>query len=390
MSSITVVMPVYNNEKYLRPAIESVLKSSYKEFELLIIDDCSQDSSFEIALQYQMKDERIRLIRNKRNLGAAQNQKKGILESKGDYVIFAAADDITEPHRLKVCKEVFDSNKSVGLIISNAKIINSKSELTGELYVIDAKINNQNLSLNQLKRNYCLGATMALKKDIDLVLKEGVLEIIDDYQVSLEYILAGYDIHIVNDFLIKYRIHESNISNNNRKLYKKTVRALKSYNILCFEKVLFKRGYTSKEIYVSLGVFELFRDNVEDGYYYLLKAYDDISKEIEINFENNFYLGVALYKINKKEESYNYFKRALEFKANNPSTLNNIGVLVFELRSDLEEALALFKKSVAIEPNYIDGQNNLQYIQKGVVGNSLKITERILSSSIVKRREYIN
>ena len=92
---ISVVIPVYNTEKYLRESIESVLNQTYRHFELIIVNDGSTDSSKDIIDEYAKKDDRIRAF-HKQNGGVSSARNFGIDKAKGDYICFIDADDIIE------------------------------------------------------------------------------------------------------------------------------------------------------------------------------------------------------------------------------------------------------------------------------------------------------
>ena len=89
---ISIIIPIYNSEKYLKECIESVIKQSYKNFELILVDDGSKDNSKNICDEYSLKDNRIRVI-HKENSGAADSRNKGLEASVGDYVLFMDSDD---------------------------------------------------------------------------------------------------------------------------------------------------------------------------------------------------------------------------------------------------------------------------------------------------------
>ena len=81
---VSVIMPVYNGEKYIRKALESILNQTFQDFELIIIDDCGNDSSMIIVNEY--KDSRIRVFHNNVNKGIAFSRNRAIQESKGKYI----------------------------------------------------------------------------------------------------------------------------------------------------------------------------------------------------------------------------------------------------------------------------------------------------------------
>ena len=97
--SITVLMPVYNAERFLAEAIESVLQQTFTQFEFLIIDDGSTDSSPEIVRSYS--DPRIRFLQNEQNLGITATLNKGIELAQADLIARMDADDICYPDRLQ-------------------------------------------------------------------------------------------------------------------------------------------------------------------------------------------------------------------------------------------------------------------------------------------------
>ncbi len=97
---ISIIMPLFNAEKYLCEAIEAVIRQTYTEFELICIDDASDDSTSQIVRNYQ-KDRRIKLVCNEKRMGAAYSRNRGINIAKGDYVSFLDGDDVFCPQMLE-------------------------------------------------------------------------------------------------------------------------------------------------------------------------------------------------------------------------------------------------------------------------------------------------
>ena len=98
---VSVLMTSYNREKYITEAIESVLASTYTNFEFIICDDCSEDSTYEIEKKYAAKDARIKLYRNEKNLGDFPNRDKAASYASGTYLKYVDSDDIIYPHGLQ-------------------------------------------------------------------------------------------------------------------------------------------------------------------------------------------------------------------------------------------------------------------------------------------------
>ena len=121
---VTVLMPVYNGEKYIRPAIESILRQTYKDFEFLIINDGSTDESVNIIKSYH--DDRIRVVNNKINLKLIQTLNNGIKLSRGKFIARMDCDDISMPVRLEKQVHFMENNPEVGVLGTGIIVIDEK------------------------------------------------------------------------------------------------------------------------------------------------------------------------------------------------------------------------------------------------------------------------
>jgi len=99
---VSVLMTAYNREDYIAEAIESVVTSSYENFELIIVDDCSQDSTVEIAKRFEREDARIKVYQNEKNLGDYPNRNKAAGYARGKYIKYLDSDDVMYNHCLEV------------------------------------------------------------------------------------------------------------------------------------------------------------------------------------------------------------------------------------------------------------------------------------------------
>src|SRR3989338_8491510 len=97
---ISVIIPVYNGNGFLPAALESILDQTYRNFEVIAIDDGSTDNSYEILKDYAERDSRLRVFRNSKNLNIANTLNRGIKLARGQYIARMDADDIALPHRL--------------------------------------------------------------------------------------------------------------------------------------------------------------------------------------------------------------------------------------------------------------------------------------------------
>ena len=120
---VSIGLPVYNAEKYLAEALNSILAQTYTDFELIISDNASTDRTQEICLDYAQKDQRIRYHRNEKNLGGAPNFNLVFRMARGEYFKWAAHDDIIAPEFLSKCVEVLDKNPDAVLCVTKTRLI---------------------------------------------------------------------------------------------------------------------------------------------------------------------------------------------------------------------------------------------------------------------------
>lgn len=124
---VSVIMPVYNAERYIRAAVDSILRQSFSEFELIVVDDCGADSSMEILAG--IKDERIKIIHNGTNQGIAFSRNRAIGASVGKYIAIMDDDDIAMPDRLLHQVQFLESNPMIDVLGGQASIIDENGNV---------------------------------------------------------------------------------------------------------------------------------------------------------------------------------------------------------------------------------------------------------------------
>jgi glycosyltransferase involved in cell wall biosynthesis len=202
---ISVLMPVYNGEKYLKEAIRSILDQEFSDFEFLIVDDGSEDSSYEIITSYS--DPRIRILRNERNLGLIASLNSGIQKCRGRYIARMDCDDISLPGRLARQFAFMEEHPEIG--ISGTWIIASD---TGE--VIRYPESHDECFTYKFFNSPLAHPTVIMRTDVILKNKlwysaeYPVCEDIELWQRALHYTEFGN----LNEPLLAYRIHESSVS----------------------------------------------------------------------------------------------------------------------------------------------------------------------------------
>ena len=126
MPKVSVIIPVYNVEKYLRECLDSVVNQTLKDIEIICVNDYSTDNSPKILEEYASHDNRIKIINNEKNIHAGQSRNKGLSLSSGEYVFFMDSDDYLELNALETVVRILDMNTDAAFCIF-CKVLHDQS-----------------------------------------------------------------------------------------------------------------------------------------------------------------------------------------------------------------------------------------------------------------------
>jgi len=146
LTTVSIAIPVFNGENYLREAITSILRQSFSDFELIISDNASTDATESICREFCLQDPRIRYIRQPENIGAARNFNLLVSEARGRYFKWMAHDDVIAPTYLAVCVEALERDATAVLATTRVRYIDSKGNLNEE-YASTLRIGDQDPSV---------------------------------------------------------------------------------------------------------------------------------------------------------------------------------------------------------------------------------------------------
>lgn len=212
---VSVLISVYNSEKYVEQAIRSIMNQTYKNLEILIADDCSKDSSFEILQKLAKEDSRVQLIRNEKNLKLAKSLNKLIKLAKGKYVARMDSDDIALPERIEKQVKFLEQNPGIDFCGTNAIWINEHNRKLGNSIV---PITNSDCKYFFRYGNPFIHPSVMLKIS---VLKENLYS--ESFKYAQDYELWGrllFKLHIIGcnipDRLMLYRISSIQSSSSHR------------------------------------------------------------------------------------------------------------------------------------------------------------------------------
>ncbi len=213
---VTVTIPLYNNERFIRQTIESILAQTYTNFELLIYDDHSTDNSFEIASSF--RDPRIRVERNKKNLGPEGNWNKAISEVRGKYVKLVCGDDILYPDCLEKQVSVFEKEVGISLVCSQRTIIDPEGKaLIRKINLVDKGRH----TASEITRKLIRTGTNILGEPACGLYPSGLLKDTSGYSAKVPYtidlefwmqLLRLGDLYMIDEPLCAFRISDESWS----------------------------------------------------------------------------------------------------------------------------------------------------------------------------------
>ncbi|HBG61917.1 MAG: hypothetical protein A2Y03_09700 [Omnitrophica WOR_2 bacterium GWF2_38_59] len=207
---ISIILPTYNGEKYVEEALNSIFNQSFSDYEIIVIDNGSKDSTLEILSKYTKK---ITILKESQP-GVSFARNKGIKASKGKYIAFIDQDDIWHRDKLLEQKQLLASDLGVGMVGSGYDVINSYGKI---IDIIKKKNQNKENFIQELFVRNLIGppACMMIKKEcFDSVgCFDTELNGVEDKDLWIR-ILEKYDIKYFENSLIKYRVHDDNAHKN--------------------------------------------------------------------------------------------------------------------------------------------------------------------------------
>mgnify|MGYP000181289211 CR=1 FL=1 len=233
MPQISIILCSYNGEKYISEQIESILNQTFKDFELIICDDQSTDTTVDIINDYINKDERVALHRNKIILGYVKNFEKGIKLAKGDYIALSDQDDVWALDKIE---KLYKNIKNHNLIYCDSLLVNSNLQSKKKKMSSSRNMISTSNPLNLCLINCVSGHALMFKKELTQYLFPFPKLVYHDWWIAFMAALHGSIIYY-DEALIKYRIHDTNtlVLNKNRKskenkITKRQVRIREFYN----------------------------------------------------------------------------------------------------------------------------------------------------------------
>lgn len=320
---VTVLMPVYNADLYLKEAVESILAQSYSHFELLIINDGSVDGSVNIIKSFT--DERVHLVENETNLGLIATLNKGFDLAKGKYIARMDADDVALPNRLKEQVVYLEKNEEVG--VYGCGYVDLKHEQEGKQTVF---LSDHDALKSVLFFNSCMGhPTVMFRTEL---LRANELKYNPEFKHAEDYEFWVRTIELTKfsnspKVLLQYRIHDKQVSTTEAAAQKVVAAHIRLFMI---EKLGIKPTETEMYIHNSIGNKETLKgfENVQRAELWLMKLIqandqkhhvktDKFKAYLSLIFQDicaNASVGLRAYRFYKRSALSHYGNQSFMFK----------------------------------------------------------------------------
>jgi glycosyltransferase involved in cell wall biosynthesis len=252
---VSVVLAMYNSCPYVEEAIESILEQTYRDFELLLIDDASSDATLDVAHAYAARDPRIRVLANDHNVGQSVSLNRGILAARGELVAIMDADDVAMPTRIEAQVACLDERPEIGVV---GCLADALDEPTGERRASSARADASWLDGNIVMFH----PTMLVRRE--LYATHGLYDpryvYANDYELQSRFAAGGVQLHVLDESLMVYRIHGTSTTSLRRRQMVRTSLRVSARTVLRHRRLPTRRGWQSIArdaaifAYLSLGL----------------------------------------------------------------------------------------------------------------------------------------
>ena len=207
---VSICIPSFNNEKSISHTIDSILNQTYENIEIILIDNCSTDNTFNVMQKYL--DKNIKIYRNDKNIGVVGNWNKCIEYATGEYVCIFHADDIYSPYIIEIQVKAFDETQDIAAVFTTSYIMDDKQAIIGEINLPKINVKQIKYDFDSLFNdilshgNYLVCPSAMVKKEV----YENIGKFTDEYASCLDTdmwfrIIKQYPIMVINKKLLLYK-----------------------------------------------------------------------------------------------------------------------------------------------------------------------------------------
>ncbi len=205
---VSVVMPAYNAEAYIEAAVHSVLRQTWTDFELIVVDDCSQDATVDIVRKLAKEDRRITLLQNTQNSGASASRNTGIVYANGEWIAFLDSDDLWREDKLRKQLALLEQHPDAVLSYTASAFIDEAGREYS--YVMEAEPETTYKTL--LRKNLLSCSSVMVRRDVMLRHPMGGDRMHEDYAAWLLILRETRCAYGLNEPLLVYRLRRQSKS----------------------------------------------------------------------------------------------------------------------------------------------------------------------------------
>lgn len=235
---ISIIMPAYNAEKTIEASIQSVMSQTYSYWELIIINDASNDCTADLICKYEKMDSRIGVLTNPSNCGVSYSRKRGVDSASGSWIAFLDSDDLWTSDKLEKQIELLRNNEA-DLIFTGSSFIKADGTPYSWIMQIPTQITYRQL----LKQNVISNSSVLVRKEL---LQKHMVEgdhMHEDFACWLGCLRDGACVQGINEPLLIYRVSASSKSGNKIKAAKMNWNTYRSVGLSVFESVYYMFWY---------------------------------------------------------------------------------------------------------------------------------------------------
>ena len=281
---VSIVLPTYNGARYLRESIDSVLGQTYKDWELIIVDDCSTDATPQIAEEYAARDNRIHVIHNQRNEKLPRSLNIGFAVSRGEYLTWTSDDNRYLPMAIEKMKVYLDVHRKVYLVCASMYII----DCLGQRCVSEGFPKGKFIPGRKeiISYNDTIGACFMYRRSAmeQIGGYDETMFCVEDYEYWLRIYEQFENIEAIPEFLYEYRVHENSLTATKKDLVRSQLHKLrKKHLVFIVNKLKNNFGYLLR-VYHEMCYYADFSQeekNIFNKYAPWLKGMKDIPQDKE-------------------------------------------------------------------------------------------------------------
>lgn len=201
---VSVVLPTHNGARFLAESLDSCLGQSYRELEVIVVDDGSTDATSDILRAYEMRDPRVRVLRRKTRVGLPAALNLGFEAARGDFLTWTSDDNIYHPDALQRLLDVLRREKRLDVVYADSEVIDAEGTVVSAQFCREA---------DYLPECYCVGACFLYRRRVmervGRYTESAFLA--EDYDFFLRAWLTGCRMRRLPELLYRYRLHDDSL-----------------------------------------------------------------------------------------------------------------------------------------------------------------------------------